>query len=961
MSFNQYNDTPNQIRNEGEQISVKFKRNGDGTGTITWNIPTAPNGILKYVGALITLDTSETSVAKWPTDSVRYNEDNTCNPNLHVGDKINTALVVGVVMHPTNSLIVNDVDPTKSYFITLHAFTDVLQYHFEGVHSYSTSNGGNPTPDTPATQGIIVGNGEVGIYPNDLTGLDPLKVYDIDVLVDNDQKVSFSFLGSSIQTYQDFIDQWNLQIKLLNSPLQSPFIPNTNTYYYNANLNELSQWNGNIHVPITPVVKHDSQPNIPIVGSVWFNPVSNVTFEAINSGLSIVWTPVNVIKYSKDPLQIPCGGFWFNNTDMYKWTGSVWHDVTLFNQQIDPALPIKLPCDSYWFNEKTSELLALDAQCKAWKPTIAQLSTTDPTLPVLNHLWFNDSTNILNKFDGVAYVSIPVAISDTQPTTVPFGQHWYKPSTMQLYINNSGVFSEETFLLWHLNPLVPPSGVLWWNPTTDTLWRRDGFTNSWVQIISFTISDIDPLLPPNIPIGSMWTSDGATFKLWDGSEWKTVEVLIHNIDPHNIVNGTYWRDTSTNRLYIRNNPTWTLLDPIVTDDDPYIPTVGDFWFNTTTSQLNVYNGSAYTNVLYSTQPLTPIKGFTYFNTSTNQLQQWNGLGWIEPKPKFTVSFAQNNTHILLQSSAVGSTARVDVGWDKATPFNATVFNQFKPALLPLQPKRGGDGLTGIPTYAQLGVGTDGSSDERREMIDSVRHQLGYPMVEVELTNQQLNYAVDDAIETLRQRSGIAYKRGYWFLQIEPRQQKYILTDKRIGYNKIVSVVEIHRLSSAFLSNSEGQGVYGQIALQQLYHMGSFDLISYHLVAQYISTMRNIFASQIMFDWNEDTRTLSIFKDLHKRERVLMEVVVERTEQDLFKDRYAKQWLQDYATAKAMQTLVNVRGKYASLPGSGGGVMLNANDLSARADTMILDLYEQIDNYIVNNPEEWGAGSNFTFG
>jgi len=227
--------------------------------------------------------------------------------------------------------------------------------------------------------------------------------------------------------------------------------------------------------------------------------------------------------------------------------------------------------------------------------------------------------------------------------------------------------------------------------------------------------------------------------------------------------------------------------------------------------------------------------------------------------------------------------------------------------------------------------------------------------------QQFNYAIDAAIESLRKRSGMAYKRGFYFMDIEPRRQQYQLTDKRNGMNKIVDVSKIHRVTSAFLSNAEGQGVYGQLALQHLYQMGTFDLISYHLVSQYIETMEHLFASQITFSWNEDNRTLQIFKDLRRKERVLMEVTVERTEQAMLKDRFLKSWIEKYATSQCRLMLSEIRGKYASLPGAGGGVALNAGEQSARADSELLDLYEQIDDYIANNPEEYGIGSTLILG
>jgi hypothetical protein len=93
----------------------------------------------------------------------------------------------------------------------------------------------------------------------------------------------------------------------------------------------------------------------------------------------------------------------------------------------------------------------------------------------------------------------------------------------------------------------------------------------------------------------------------------------------------------------------------------------------------------------------------------------------------------------------------------------------------------------------------------------------------------------------------------------------------------------------------------------------------------------------------------------------MEVVVERTEQQMIKDRYLKGWIEKYATMQCRLILSEIRGKYASLPGAGGGVALNAGELSARADSELMNLYEQLDDYLANNPEDYGMGSTFILG
>lgn len=199
------------------------------------------------------------------------------------------------------------------------------------------------------------------------------------------------------------------------------------------------------------------------------------------------------------------------------------------------------------------------------------------------------------------------------------------------------------------------------------------------------------------------------------------------------------------------------------------------------------------------------------------------------------------------------------------------------------------------------------------------------------------------------------------MDCQPRQNKYILTNKQVGYNKIVSVNAVHRMTSAFLANSAGGGPYGQIVLQHLYNMGTYDLTSYHLVAQYIEQMEMLFATRITFTWDESSRVLHMYNTFLYNERVLLETTIERTEQEILKDRWAKNWIREWGLSEAMLMLSNIRGKYGSLPGAGGGVTLNASELRDRAEKIQDKLLQEIDDYIVQNPEDLGYETQFVIG
>jgi hypothetical protein len=171
----------------------------------------------------------------------------------------------------------------------------------------------------------------------------------------------------------------------------------------------------------------------------------------------------------------------------------------------------------------------------------------------------------------------------------------------------------------------------------------------------------------------------------------------------------------------------------------------------------------------------------------------------------------------------------------------------------------------------------------------------------------------------------------------------------------------YRFTSAFLSTAHGAGVYGQVVLQHLYNMGTYDLSSFHLISQYVEQLEHLFATRLTYHWDEPTRKLDFFDAFVRYERVLLDTVIDRSEQELFVDRYSKTWIERYALAESMLMLAQIRGKYASLPGAGGGISLNASELITQAEGIKAELNQQLDDFIAQDPEDIGIESTFIIG
>ena len=193
------------------------------------------------------------------------------------------------------------------------------------------------------------------------------------------------------------------------------------------------------------------------------------------------------------------------------------------------------------------------------------------------------------------------------------------------------------------------------------------------------------------------------------------------------------------------------------------------------------------------------------------------------------------------------------------------------------------------------------------------------------------------------------------MQIQKYQDIYYLNDPSFGTDKIVDVLKIHRLNMMGLVNFAPDNIYAQQFLNHFYAPGvSYDLVSIHLISQMSEIYSMLFAGEVAFNWRESTREMKIYKKFGAPEKVLIETSCEKTEQELLVDRWTQQWVQQWAEAEAMMMLAHIRGKFASLPGPGGGLQLNAESLRMEGQRLQEDCLRQVMDFEVgqNGPDNF---------
>lgn len=458
-------------------------------------------------------------------------------------------------------------------------------------------------------------------------------------------------------------------------------------------------------------------------------------------------------------------------------------------------------------------------------------------------------------------------------------------------------------------PQNPTEGQLYFDETNNTVFMWSSSQEAWIKANLLPVRT--GAIPP-IDVGNIFyerTSNKLYF--FDGSDW--VEA------------------TSSN-LRVKMAAAWAPFNGITfTGSYPESPTSGDFvfitfqaalsapetyyvkfhslgqWYNPTSDmvQYTLDGGSnwidikvpSYDSIFGTTLPTVPNVGDFFYKTSSRELLVWTGSnGWV----------------------------------------------------------RADSDQQGVPPQDKVGVGTDGTAAARLQLIKAVKTQLGWPAVCVELKEQNFQLAAKNALDEFRRRADNAYEHRFISFTLsggpDGGQNTYYLNDPRDKTDKIVNVLKIHRINQLGISSLSAEtGLYAQAFYNQLYQGSNVDVLSIHLMNQLSELYERIFAGNITFTWNEAKRELIILRRrIQAQERVVLEVVMEREEQELINDRWSKKWIHDWAYADALEQLGLIRSKYGTLPSAQGGLTLNGDALLAMASEKKTELIRQINDYEVGN-------------
>lgn len=967
-TFDIQTDAPGLLKVESLNITTNFSKTGPTTGRVSWNIPAPASGCeaskRAYNGIIITIDTSPINTRKQPTNGSVYEADSNIDDNLFVGDKIGTSKVIGAFYSDLSTTIldISGLSPNTAYYVSAFPVDSTYRYYVEGIHAYSQELTNKGSNDTNGYQRVVV-NQEQGISGTDSTGLISGTDYNFNIQIGlvpapktpinkldchpHPSKYDITVSGSDASTYGDLVNEINKQLLLIDSPYQSTIAPNTGTLYFDGE--NLFNWNGEKNEVLFVIIQ-DTQPNNATVGEFWYNPSTHKL-----NRFDVTWHEESILTSPFDPLNpIPDMSYWIDGTNGYVWDGTIWNKKPTIIQSSDPSVTEDMLPGSYWFKTNDGIMHKWDNLFEMWTTINVIQSEIDPNSIPANYIWYNESNNKLytrNAQQTNWNESPNVSISEKTPSTPAEGKLWYNPQTTVLYRYTNKVWVETQLIISATDPSLRNSGDLWWNINTASLTVWDDRNELWTTVVRLYEGDEDPSTAATIGIGTIWLKDLTDeIFVWNSKCFVPVAGYVWS---DNIIPGQVWYNNQTDNWFILNgNNEWESIAPTKVTSDPNDLPSGTKWYSQATKMLQHWNGLNWINLSYSTKSPAPNDGTSWFNLSDGVLYTWINNRWTVADPKSSVEIDCHGNLFFVDTS-VGSMSFIQIT-------DSNLFSSLAHGISYASPVPGADGASDTPSYNEIGVGTDGTTDSRLNIANNIRFELGYPVIDVELTPEQLDYVITKALSELRAKSGLGYKNGYFFLNTLPEIQRYQLTNKIGGFNKIVDVLSIQRVNS-LANGGHDSGIYGQIFANFLYNAGNFDMLSYHLMTEYKKTYELIFAQRIQFNWNEQTRELFVHQRMPYNMLVAIEATVERTEQDIMSDRLVKPWIQRYATALARVILAEIRGKYTSLPGPGGSVTLNANELRLAAKEELDQCLMEIDNYLVDNPAEWGSQSTLCYG
>lgn len=222
----------------------------------------------------------------------------------------------------------------------------------------------------------------------------------------------------------------------------------------------------------------------------------------------------------------------------------------------------------------------------------------------------------------------------------------------------------------------------------------------------------------------------------------------------------------------------------------------------------------------------------------------------------------------------------------------------------------------------------------REVADFVLARLGYPVVRVELSPFQIKTAIDEAVQRMSYHAPL-WTKQYAVFQTQLGKNLYEIP-KYIADN-LTYVIYKKTLLSIQAQAGTLEFDYFIKYFQDAHLFSDFSVGEFYILQMHLEMVRKILSQEGAWDVLNGN-----ILQLTPTPAVDDYCILEYRGLDANTIHYAyKSWIKRFALACCKEILAQIRGKYVSLPGPGGGTQLNGASLSQQATQEKQELIQEL--------------------
>jgi len=238
---------------------------------------------------------------------------------------------------------------------------------------------------------------------------------------------------------------------------------------------------------------------------------------------------------------------------------------------------------------------------------------------------------------------------------------------------------------------------------------------------------------------------------------------------------------------------------------------------------------------------------------------------------------------------------------------------------------------------------------REDFKDYCLRRLGFPVIELNLDDEQIEDRIDDALQYWQDYHFDGMQKVYYIKAIGQQEinQKYLdLSDAKDSSNNSMEIIGVTRIFPVQDSQSTINmfDLRYQLRLNELYDFTSASYINYTLTMQHLRSLELLFSGEVPIRFQRHMQRLYIDWAWGASEAPVGTVVIAEAYANINPDVYNMvwndRWLKEYTTALIKRTWGNNLKKFSGiqLP---GGVTLNGDKIYDEAVSEIEKLESEM--------------------